>query len=138
MMKAARVLLSSRTVLRSFDMGVMQGIAPVRFFKSYPTFRDPEDIRETFIAGGGPGGQKTNTSNNAVRLVHVPTGKQVKCQHTRSLEQNRRIARQLLHEALDFEQNGGSSKRGKKIERKRKQKARRRARAVLKHQQDSP
>ena len=38
-------------------------------------FSVPErDIEEQFIKGFGPGGQKTNKSNNCVVLKHIPTG----------------------------------------------------------------
>ena len=33
-----------------------------------------EDLKEDFIKGFGPGGQKTNKSNNCVVLKHLPTG----------------------------------------------------------------
>lgn len=32
------------------------------------------DLRETFIKGRGPGGQKINKTNNCVQLLHIPTG----------------------------------------------------------------
>ena len=46
--------------------------------------------------GSGPGGQSINKTNNNVQLLHKPTGIQVKCQETRSLQQNRKIARKIL------------------------------------------
>jgi protein subunit release factor B len=36
------------------------------------------DLKETFMRGSGPGGQAVNKASNAVRLVHVSTGVQVK------------------------------------------------------------
>ena len=33
-----------------------------------------EDLEESFILGGGPGGQKTNKTSNVVRLEHEPSG----------------------------------------------------------------
>ena len=38
-----------------------------------------EDLEETFILGGGPGGQKTNKTSSVVRLLHRPSGIQVRC-----------------------------------------------------------
>lgn len=36
------------------------------------------DLEESFVKGGGPGGQAVNKSNNAVWVKHIPTGIQVK------------------------------------------------------------
>mmetsp|Transcript_20993 Transcript_20993/g.27125 ORF Transcript_20993/g.27125 Transcript_20993/m.27125 type:complete len:102 (+) Transcript_20993:322-627(+) len=53
---------------------------------------------------------------NAVALKHIPTGIQVKCQKTRSLEANRGIARELLRLKVDQLLNGIKSKVSKRIE----------------------
>ena len=43
-------------------------------------FTIPEsDLEKHFIKGFGPGGQKTNKTNNCVVLKHLPTGEVVKC-----------------------------------------------------------
>jgi hypothetical protein len=52
------------------------------------------------VVGSGPGGQSINKTNNNVQLLHKPTGIQVKCQETRSLQQNRKIARKVLLEKV--------------------------------------
>ena len=54
----------------------------------------------TSTPGSGPGGQSINKTNNNVQLLHEPTGIQVKCQQTRSLGQNRKIARKMLLEKV--------------------------------------
>jgi protein subunit release factor B len=41
------------------------------------------DVTEAFIKGMGPGGQKTNKSNNCVLLTHIPTGIIVKVHDSR-------------------------------------------------------
>lgn len=62
-----------------------------------------EEIEEDFLKGGrGPGGQKINKSNSKVQLTHKPTGLVVTCQYSRSQEQNRKKAREIL--ALKLEE----------------------------------
>lgn len=55
---------------------------------------------ETFRAGG-PGGQHQNTTDSAVRLIHLPTGVRVTARQERSQHQNRRLALQRLRERLE-------------------------------------
>jgi len=78
------------------------------------------DLEEKFIkgdfttiisdnVGSGPGGQKINKTSNCVQLRHIPTGMIIKCQETRSREENRRIARRILIRKLDVMENGEES-----------------------------
>lgn len=61
-----------------------------------------DEIREEFIKGGrGPGGQKINKTNSKVQLTHLPTGKVVTCQYSRSQEKNRKRAREILAMKLE-------------------------------------
>lgn len=53
-------------------------------------------------SGRGPGGQAINKTNSSVCLVHIPTGIRVQSQPTRSREQNRYVARQILKDRLDL------------------------------------
>lgn len=69
-----------------------------------------DDLTETFIRGSGAGGQKVNKTSNCVVLVHGPTQLRVECQETRSLQQNRKIARKRLRLKLDEYLNGTQSK----------------------------
>ncbi|KAI9898381.1 hypothetical protein N3K66_006741 [Trichothecium roseum] len=69
-----------------------------------------EELEETFLKGSGPGGQKINKTNSAVQLKHIPTGIVVKCQETRSRDQNRIRARQLLTMRIDEHHNGDNAR----------------------------
>ena len=84
-----------------------------------------EDVEESFILGGGPGGQKTNKTSSVVRLSHAPSGLQVKCGATRSRETNRWLARRMLAEAILERERGRKSEARQKREKIRRQKRRR-------------
>ncbi|KAJ3519746.1 hypothetical protein NM208_g14003 [Fusarium decemcellulare] len=68
------------------------------------------EIEESYVKGSGPGGQKINKTNSAVQLKHIPTGIVVKSQATRSRDQNRKHARELLAQRIDELRNGGLSR----------------------------
>ncbi len=87
-----------------------------------------EDLEETFIRSGGPGGQKTNRSATCVCLVHVPSGRSVKMQKARSQALNRFYARRRLCELLEADMLGDASPAAREAARIKKQKARRRRR----------
>ena len=84
-----------------------------------------EDIDESFILGGGPGGQKTNKTSNVVRLKHEPSGLNIRFGETRSREDNRWLARRTLAEAILERENKRKSARQQAAEKKRRQKRRR-------------
>ena len=84
-----------------------------------------EDLEESFILGGGPGGQKTNKTSNVVRLVHEPSGVQVRCAENRSRETNRWIARRMLAETVLEREKGRKSAARQAAEKIRRQKRRR-------------
>ncbi|KOX70319.1 Peptide chain release factor 1-like, mitochondrial [Melipona quadrifasciata] len=52
----------------------------------------------------GAGGQHVNTTNSAIRITHVPTGKIVTCQTSRSQIENRKLALRKLKTILFEEQ----------------------------------
>ncbi|KAF5577544.1 polypeptide chain release factor [Fusarium pseudoanthophilum] len=68
------------------------------------------EIEESYVKGSGPGGQKINKTNSAVQLKHIPTGIVVKSQATRSRDQNRKHARELLAQRVDELRNGDQSR----------------------------
>lgn len=84
-----------------------------------------EDLDESFILGGGPGGQKTNKTSNVVRLYHAPSGIQVRCRENRSREINRWLARRQLAEKILERELGRKSAQQQAREKKRRQKRRR-------------
>ncbi|KAI1901184.1 hypothetical protein AGOR_G00057570 [Albula goreensis] len=92
-----------------------------------------EDLEEQFVRGSGPGGQATNKTSNCVVLKHIPSGIVVKCHQTRSVETNRKRAREILQEKLDVFSKGEESEVIKKRKEAewRKQEKRRRAKENL-------
>ena len=97
-----------------------------------PIVLNEEELEETFVRGSGPGGQKINKTSNRVILTHIPTQVRVECQDTRSLQQNRKIARKRLRLKLDEYYNGRQSKvqqqHIKASQKRQKSKAKNRAR----------
>ncbi|KAG6059589.1 hypothetical protein E4U17_005984 [Claviceps sp. LM77 group G4] len=101
--------------------------------KSLPPRPKPppeSEIEEAFLKGSGPGGQKINKTSSAVQLKHLPTGIVVKSQATRSRDQNRKIAREILAQKVDDLRNGDQSRAAivGEIKRKKIENARRKSR----------
>ena len=84
-----------------------------------------DDLEESFILGGGPGGQKTNKTSSVVRLSHEPSGVAVKVGESRSREDNRWLARRMLAETILEREHKRKSAARQKQEKIRHQKRRR-------------
>ena len=93
-----------------------------------------DDLEESFILGGGPGGQKTNKTSSVVRLSHEPSGVAVKVGESRSREENRWLARRMLAEtSLEREHKRKSAARQakEKVRRQKRRRSRRQKQKML-------
>ena len=89
-----------------------------------------EDLEESFVTSGGPGGQKTNKTATCVVLKHAPSGQEVKMQRARSQALNRFYARRRLCELIEEATLGEESPAARKAAKLRKQKQRRKRRSA--------
>ena len=93
-----------------------------------------EDIEESFILGGGPGGQKTNKTSSVVRLSHEPSGIAVRVGESRSREENRWLARRMLAETIlerEHKRKSAARQTKEKIRRQKRRRSRRQKQKML-------
>lgn len=88
-----------------------------------------DDLEEKFVIGSGPGGQHLQKTASCVYLKHLPSGIEVKCQRSRSRDQNRRLARELLCNMIERRLEEKRQKRQSEAA-KRRRAARRRSQKV--------
>ena len=93
-----------------------------------------DDLDESFILGGGPGGQKTNKTSSVVRLSHEPSGVAVRCGESRSREDNRWLARRMLAETIlerEHIRKSAARQQAEKIRRQKRRRSRRQKQKML-------
>ncbi len=91
-----------------------------------------EELIEKFIIGSGKGGQKLHKTASTVYLKHMPSGLEIKCQDSRSRQDNRYFARARLCEKLQAVLSDEKTKKQQRVEKVKRQKKRRSRRSKQK------
>ncbi|MDD5629633.1 MAG: peptide chain release factor-like protein [Elusimicrobia bacterium] len=99
---------------------------------------DLRRIEESFVRGGGKGGQKINKTANCVQLYYPPLDIRVRCQRERRRSLNRFLALRELVDQIEMKVSPATSRRLAEMERLRKRKAKRQGRARSKYGSVTP
>ncbi|KAF3925529.1 hypothetical protein ABW21_db0200551 [Orbilia brochopaga] len=102
-----------------------------KFLKGTYVYVQTTSIDFNKIQDSHPNGE--NKTSSAVQLRHIPTGIVVKSQETRSREQNRKIARQLLASKLEDIEKGDQSRNNVLKQVANKKKASKRKKSLRKY-----
>lgn len=94
------------------------------------------DLQERFVLGSGRGGQKKQKTHSCVQLNYPKANIDIRCQKTRSRDDNRYFARVILCEKLETLRDGKLSERERKAAKIRAQKRRRSRRGEAKRLAD--
>ena len=78
-------------------------ILPIR--KKNKEGLDMSDIKMDFSRSGGAGGQNVNKVESAVRMIHIPTGIEVRCTEERTQRGNRERALEILTAKVEMERH---------------------------------
>ncbi len=94
----------------------------------------PDQIEESFVRGGGKGGQKINKTANCVRLFYPPLDISVRVQRERKRTVNRFLALRELVDQIEMRVSPETSERLHEIKKIQRRKSKRNKRSAIKYE----